>query len=619
LTRRRPAAAASTESVIEIPALRQPRIWPGIHGRRPTFLDLPRLTGVAVAFVGWFVLLGWLVDAAGLKGIIGNAVPMQPNSAVSFVLIGSGLATIAWPADSQRRRVVARVLFLAAAAIALLTMIEYVGGYDLGIDRVLFGGSLISQVTTPGRMPPLTAICFALIACAAITASYHVGLRLILVLATIAALIAALNVVEYAFDADAPTILAGYTSMAIYSAITLCVLATGVIGLLGAASPMAALAGGSATARLFRPLLVISTIVPTMLAWARVEGQRLGLFDTGFGTSLMLVGTVGVIFIAILRSARWASDLEIERVALEAERDQFFDMSPDMLVVMGRDGRFRRVNHAWATTFGFAPSEVIGHPWTDFIHPDDLEETLAEAQQNLVEGEPAMGFTNRYRNKDGSYRWLEWASQQAPSGTVAFAVARDVTDRKRVDDRRIRQTRILEARNDDLNDRVAHDSLTGLHNRRFFETAVARLERSWARQAVDQRPPISVILFDLDHFGEVNKAHGHQAGDAVLRQFATILKKRFRESDVVARYGGEEFVAVLEGATAPDARRIAEGIRAAFEESSVDIGSGPPIKVTVSAGCAQLGDEANVSAGLSVADVWLAQAKRSGRNQVVGL
>jgi len=128
-----------------------------------------------------------------------------------------------------------------------------------------------------------------------------------------------------------------------------------------------------------------------------------------------------------------------------------------------------------------------------------------------------------------------------------------------------------------------------------------------------------VLIFDLDHFGLVNKQHGHQAGDAVLRVFASILKRRFRQQDLVVRYGGEEFVAVIEGITAVGATRIANEVRAALEARSIDIGTGTPLRVTVSAGCAQLGDERDTSAGIAMADVWLSQAKRAGRNQVVGL
>ena len=128
-----------------------------------------------------------------------------------------------------------------------------------------------------------------------------------------------------------------------------------------------------------------------------------------------------------------------------------------------------------------------------------------------------------------------------------------------------------------------------------------------------------MIILDLDHFGQVNKDYGHQAGDAVLRAFSELLKQRFRERDLVVRYGGEEFVAVLEGVTVDLAIGIADGIRVAFERLPIDVGTDAPIRVTVSGGCSQLEADGDVSAALSRADVWLSQAKRAGRNQVVGL
>jgi diguanylate cyclase (GGDEF)-like protein len=130
---------------------------------------------------------------------------------------------------------------------------------------------------------------------------------------------------------------------------------------------------------------------------------------------------------------------------------------------------------------------------------------------------------------------------------------------------------------------------------------------------------VAVIMFDLDHFGQVNKQYGHQAGDAVLRVFSGLLARRFRERDLVARYGGEEFVAVLANVNAAQATAIAEELRATYEATAIDIGTATPMRGTVSAGCAQLGEDGDAMAALAEADVWLAQAKRGGRNQVVGL
>jgi diguanylate cyclase (GGDEF)-like protein len=176
--------------------------------------------------------------------------------------------------------------------------------------------------------------------------------------------------------------------------------------------------------------------------------------------------------------------------------------------------------------------------------------------------------------------------------------------------------------NVDLHTRVAdaaiRDPLTGLWNRRHLEVSTARLFAARARLPMDERRPIAIILFDLDHFGAFNKRHGHIIGDAVLRSFGSILSGRLRSSDIVARFGGEEFVAILDGATAEEAHRVADEIRRELEATRVTGADGEALKATVSAGCASLGPAvATLEALLEVADVGLQMAKRGGRNQVV--
>ena len=176
--------------------------------------------------------------------------------------------------------------------------------------------------------------------------------------------------------------------------------------------------------------------------------------------------------------------------------------------------------------------------------------------------------------------------------------------------------------NVDLHARVAdaaiRDPLTGLWNRRHLEVSTARLFASRARLALDERRPIAIILFDLDKFGEFNKQHGHTVGDAVLRSFGSILSGRLRSSDIVARFGGEEFVAILDGATAEEAHRVADEIRRELESTRLTGADGESLRATVSAGCASLGPAvATLEALLEVADVGLQMAKRGGRNQVV--
>ncbi len=167
-----------------------------------------------------------------------------------------------------------------------------------------------------------------------------------------------------------------------------------------------------------------------------------------------------------------------------------------------------------------------------------------------------------------------------------------------------------------------HDPLTGLYNRRHFDAALDLIVARW-RRAKGKRP-VTAVMFDLDHFGDFNRAHGHQAGDEALRVFAAVLTARIRASDLVARYGGEEFVAILEDCPLGQAMELAESVRATFEgrviESPANGSADTPLRSTVSAGCALL-DAADPTkqALIRAADVGLIMAKRGGRNQVVAV
>ncbi|MDP3151569.1 MAG: PAS domain S-box protein [Archangium sp.] len=114
-----------------------------------------------------------------------------------------------------------------------------------------------------------------------------------------------------------------------------------------------------------------------------------------------------------------------ERKAFEEEREGFFQLSLDLLCVAGLDGRFRRLNPAWEKTLGWSLDELCARPWLEFVHPDDLEATRLEGAR-LTEGRVVARFANRYRCKDGSYRWLQWASIPTSNGLI-YACAHDVT------------------------------------------------------------------------------------------------------------------------------------------------------------------------------------------------
>ncbi|HVM24848.1 MAG TPA: diguanylate cyclase [Candidatus Limnocylindrales bacterium] len=161
------------------------------------------------------------------------------------------------------------------------------------------------------------------------------------------------------------------------------------------------------------------------------------------------------------------------------------------------------------------------------------------------------------------------------------------------------------------------DPLTGLFNRRYLDPALDQLFARRARLPIEERVPLAAIMFDLDHFSELNNRHGHQVGDEVLRAFGSVLRKRMRTTDLVARFGGEEFAAILYRATLDDAVRIANEIREQLAATPVLGASGEELSATVSAGCAAIGPEVESPDHLlRAADVALYMAKRAGRDRV---
>ena len=135
--------------------------------------------------------------------------------------------------------------------------------------------------------------------------------------------------------------------------------------------------------------------------------------------------------------------MEEELRASKEELNKYFMNSLDLLCIADTDGYFHRLNPEWQRTLGYTLSELEGKRFLDFVHPDDVETTL-KAMAELAAAKEVLNFVNRYRCRDGSYRWIEWRSY--PVGKTIYAVARDITERKRAEEERLQlERRLLDA------------------------------------------------------------------------------------------------------------------------------------------------------------------------------
>jgi len=270
----------------------------------------------------------------------------------------------------------------------------------------------------------------------------------------------------------------------------------------------------------------------------------------------------------LLESNNQLSEKLNELRLVKDEWEWFFENSTEMLCIAGVDGCFKRVNPAFARNLVYTPEYLTSRPFIDFVHPDDVELTLKELDR-LVTGNDCINFENRYRDSEGNWHWLSWhCPAVSPSITKLYAIARDITERKRYTDQILYK--------------ALHDSLTDLFNRSAFEdkllNAIPRLKRDTDRK-------IALYLIDLDGFKKVNDSYGHPAGDILLKLLAKRFKQIQRAGEMVCRLGGDEFAFIIEGMgeieIEPLAKRIMEAACQSFElDKSVTVNVGCSIGIS---------------------------------------
>lgn len=198
----------------------------------------------------------------------------------------------------------------------------------------------------------------------------------------------------------------------------------------------------------------ITRPIPTINPWDNVH---LPLAAFGTMVSFLAGGFVATLVRSRLRAEDVAAELEDVVRARTAELDRFFTLSIDLLCIADIDGFFKRLSPAWERVFGFSIEEMLARPWIEFVHPDDRPLTL-EAAVRLAQGQEVVGFENRYRCKNGTYRWLLWASAVDTSTGRIYAAAHDFTERKQAEQELDNARKSAEAANTAKSRFLAHMS-----------------------------------------------------------------------------------------------------------------------------------------------------------------
>jgi len=299
---------------------------------------------------------------------------------------------------------------------------------------------------------------------------------------------------------------------------------------------------------------------------------------------------------------------------LPIARHTVLENIPEMVIVLDAQNKVVDVNFAAQQWLGKTAPQLIGFLARDvFVDwPELLEryQNISDIREEIeIPGEPprtleitVSGIYNRFTIIEGR-----------------VIVARDITQRKMMEDELREKNEILSKRMNEVNslkeklqEQAIRDPLTGLYNRRFLaevlEKEIPKAERT--------QLPLAIAIMDVDHFKNFNDHYGHKCGDIVLQSLANMLNENSRRSDIVCRYGGEEFVVLMPGATLDIARERAESWRRLFETMTIRY-QGQNLQATFSVGVAVFPQHAtDEEALLQAADAAMYQSKINGRNQL---
>ena len=351
------------------------------------------------------------------------------------------------------------------------------------------------------------------------------------------------------------------------------------------------------TANKTKMIAVISAGMPSGYAYVRT--QTLSSFDGAVHsksqtTSLTLLA---MLLIGVAGMAGLGYRTQLQRRRADQRFQALFQHAPDLVSVLDRNGTIAFSSPSAGAVLGLESGSMVGSSVFDLIHPDDQPYMRQQFATLVVARDAVIRLECRVRPATGDYRWFEFtASNQMANPSLNGIVinARDISENRAFQDR--------------LAHEAQHDALTGLPNRRRMQDALGASLRD---------EPVAVLFVDLDGFKPVNDAHGHEAGDELLRQVSVRLTACVRANDVLARVGGDEFVVLMPGVRdQADADAMCARIRLAAEEPfHID---GWEVLIGASVGVHLAGSASDPDEALRAADHAMYTVKKSGGGRRAG-
>jgi diguanylate cyclase (GGDEF)-like protein/PAS domain S-box-containing protein len=618
-----------------------------ITSHRNRYARFSKVASGIVTLAGTLVIIGWITDARILQTFIPGAGTIKFNTGLGLLLSGISLWILsAYPAH-RAAQWASGIASTMVVLIGALTLVEYIGHTDLGIDEYFFIEYGASAAQHPERMGAVAAVIFVLLGTAMLLLNVKVRSRWIEGLSIAAMFNALISAIGYLYGTSSLYHIPYYGTIALPTTLMSILLCAGILAVRPDHGVMALLTNKSAGGITARRLLPAAIFIPLLIDRLQFWGQSAGLYDATFAVILFTLSSMVIFTTLIAWNARLLLQLDMRRdraednlrgtlqklgsniqalskansrlqaeiVERRAAEDRLFHEREraevtlksigDGVITTDVDGKVMYLNPAAEKMGGWTNAEAAGLPLTEIfriIDPATRQPVAQPVDAALYRNEVArMGQSRILVHRDGSESTVDdsCAPIHDPEGRVigAVVVFHDVSAVRAMS---LKMTHLAQ-----------HDSLTDLPNRLLLND---RLSQAIAL-ALRNNKKTALLLLDLDRFKHVNDTLGHIVGDHLLQEIAKRIRGCMRETDTVSRQGGDEFIILLQEVsdTIGAARAATQLLTSIAQPYFID---GHEVHITGSIGisiCPDDGEDADTI--IKHADAAMYQAKMQGRNK----
>jgi len=295
--------------------------------------------------------------------------------------------------------------------------------------------------------------------------------------------------------------------------------------------------------------------------------------------------------------------------------------SEDTIYFKNKDSKFIFNSEAHAKQMGEASvKEMIGKSDFDYYPEAFAQKTLNDEQEIMMTGKAIINIVEKWVREDNETIWFSASKYPLydENGDIigTWGTSRDISILKKTEEQLEKLNQKLLEANQNLERLSIRDSLSGLYNHRhFYDSINIAFSKADCCAIKESQCGFTIVLFDIDHFKQINDTYGHLIGDQVIKQVGEGLSKYIRFNDSSYRYGGDEFVVMKTGMDHSEAFSFAEKIRASIADMTIGHGD-ISLKITISVGVVTSDEAGSVNKLMELADKRMYQSKEAGRNQV---